>query len=303
MGGNIFNKTAKIRKEDIPPTLDKFYEQLGSVFPNAKKHFGNIAALGSVGKKDYSGDIDLAISGDAVKNVEDWGLDKEELKVLFTKFKKRSRTATDKQIIKRAILDAIADKIDSSNVDIDVEKKGTSSGALFMAFPQYDSEGNELEAGVQIDLNLGDLKWLKFAYHSASYKGNVKGLHRTQLMLALFSNKGYTFSHNYGVKNKETQEIVANSPTEAIDLLNNVYNINLTSEILEDYFKLIAALRQELPTSTLNGILDNYIRILDRTRADIPEDIQAYWIENQERLGLKGKFLPEDSKLTSYKIQ
>jgi hypothetical protein len=43
--------------------------------------------------------------------------------------------------------------------------------------------------------------------------------------------------------------------------------------------------------------------ILDRTRADIPEDLQAYWIDNQERLKLTGKFLPDNSKLKKYATQ
>jgi hypothetical protein len=43
------------------------------------------------------------------------------------------------------------------------------------------------------------------------------------------------------------------------------------------------------------------LKILDSTRADIPLNLQKYWIENQDRLGLKGKFLPDNSNLTKYK--
>jgi hypothetical protein len=48
-------------------------------------------------------------------------------------------------------------------------------------------------------------------------------------------------------------------------------------------------------------VYDTYLRILDKTRADIPEDLQEYWIQNQDRLALTGKFLPDNSNLAQYK--
>jgi len=75
----------------------------------------------------------------------------------------------------------------------------------------------------------------------------------------------------------------------------------LSQDILNDYFELMNTLKKNLPKEKLNQILDIYLKILDSTRADIPFDIQDYWIANQDRLGLKGKFLPDDSKLTKYK--
>ena len=46
-----------------------------------------------------------------------------------------------------------------------------------------------------------------------------------------------------------------------------------------------------------NSIFDIYLKILDSTRCDIPDPLQSYWLDNRERLGLTGKFLPETSKL------
>ena len=302
MGGNVFGTTASIKKENIKPTLLEFFRQFKQVFPKAEPFFREMKTLGSVGKKDVSGDIDLALSDKSFDNVEDWGLDRDHIMKLFEAFRKRARTSTDDQIMKRAVLVAIAEKIDSSNTSIAVDVKGAGSGALFLSFPQFDTEGNQLEDNVQIDINVGDVDWLEFAYYSNTYSGNVKGLHRTQLMLSMFSNKGYTFSHNQGVKTKDTQEIVANNPQQAIDLLNKEYGLNLDKETLGDYFKLKETLEAGLSPEELNKIYDIYLKILDSTRADIPEDLQAYWIENQERLGLKGKFLPDNSNLTQYKV-
>lgn len=55
-----------------------------------------------------------------------------------------------------------------------------------------------------------------------------------------------------------------------------------------------------LTPEELHKVYDIYLKILDSTRADIPEDLQAYWIENQDRLDLKGKFLPDNSNLIQY---
>ena len=301
MGGNIFDSTKPIKKEHIKPTMKNFLIQLKEVFPKAEPYFGGMKTLGSVGKKDYSGDIDLALSGKSFDNIEDWGLDKEYVTKLFDGFKKRARTATEEQLMKRAVIVAIAQKIEGSNSDILVDVKGSGAGALFLAFPQFDENNEEVGDNVQIDVNVGDVDWLEFAYYSSTYKGNVKGLHRTQLMLAMFANKGYIFSHNYGVKDKETQEIVANNPKQAIELLNREYNIDLDLSTLSDYFKLIEILRTNLSREELEGILNRYLKILDFTRADIPEDLQDYWIEKQGELGLKGKFLPDTSNLFKYK--
>lgn len=300
MGGNVFGTTASIKKENIKPTLLEFFKQFKQVFPKAEPFFREMKTLGSVGKKDVSGDIDLALSDKSFDNEEDWGLDRNHIMKLFEAFKKRARTSTDDQIMKRAVLVAISEKIEASDTSIAVDVKGAGSGALFLSFPQFDTQGNQLEENVQIDINVGDVDWLEFAYYSNTYSGNVKGLHRTQLMLSMFSNKGYTFSHNYGVKTKDTQEIVANNPQQAIDVLNKEYRLNLDKETLGDYFKLKETLEAGLSPEELNKIYDIYLKILDSTRADIPEDLQSYWIENQDRLGLKGKFLPDNSNLIKY---
>jgi len=302
MGGNVFDSTAPIKKEHIKPTLLEFFKQFKQIFPKAEPFFREMKTLGSVGKKDYSGDIDLALAGSSFDNLEDWGLDEKHVQALFEGFKKRARTSSDDQLMKRAVIVAIAQKIAEADTEIIADVKGSSAGALFLLFPQYDENNEVVGQNVQIDVNVGDVDWLQFAYHSATYSGNVKGLHRTQLLVSLFSHKGYTFSHNYGVKDKETQEIVANTPQQAIDLLNKLYGLNLDRDTIGDYFKLIEALEAGLSPKDLHAVYDTYLKILDSTRADIPEDLQAYWIDNQERLGLKGKFLPDNSNLIQYKV-
>jgi hypothetical protein len=126
-------------------------------------------------------------------------------------------------------------------------------------------------------------------------------------MVAMFKVLDKIFSHGVGVKDKETGDIVATNPQEALSILNQGFGLNLSQDVLNDYFELMEVLRQsvenkKLSEKTFNQILDVYLKILDSTRADIPLDLQEYWIANQERLDLKGKLLPKDSNLIKYKI-
>lgn len=296
-GGNVWDNSAPIKKEYIKPTLKKFEEEFCKIFPVVSKHLNQIITLGSVGKKDVSGDIDLAINGDVFKDTDDWGLDKAHLTELFAKFKKSARTATESQLMKRAIIVAISEIVNKKSKSIETSTKSAGSGTLFCQFPQYDENGNQTDLSVQIDINVGNIDWLRFAYYSDTYSSNVKGLHRTQLMLSLYQYKGYTFSHNYGVKNKMSQEVEANNSEEAINLLNKLYKFNITESILNNYFKLQEYLRNNLNETELNQIYNIYLKILDSTRCDIPEDMQRHWVENQDILGLTGKFLPSNSNL------
>lgn len=295
MGGNVFGTTSGIKKEYIQSTLNGFIDELCRIFPLRKEYLESYKVLGSAGKKDVSGDIDLALSNDLVKDSKSWGISQTRVIEYYDKFAKRARTATHEQLMKRAFIVSIADVIESESELIGVDTKGSGSGSLFCTFPQLNENGDQVGMNVQIDINFGDLDWLEFAYYSDVYEGNVKGLHRTQLMLSLFSYKGYTFSHNCGVKNKETQEIAASNPSQAIELLSREYALEFNRDILSNFFKLYEVVNNDIKES--NEIFDIYLKILDSTRCDIPDPLQQYWRDNQERLGLTGKFLPLESNL------
>ena len=304
-GGNVFGTTAPIKREYIQPTLDKFTKELKRIFPKVTFSF---ESLGSVGKKAESGDIDLGfsanniISNDGTPLFDKWGISPQEFQVTYDQIRKRSKTATEAQSKLRAMLQLIATKIENESETIGTDTKASGSGSIYCAFPQYDESGNTVgDKSVQIDINVGNLDWLKFSYYSNTYKDNVKGLHRTQLMLSMFQALGLSFTHATGVKSKETGETIATNPGEAIQALNNGYGIELTPDVVNDYFELMGYIKKNISKDKFNQILDIYLKILDSTRADIPFDLQQYWIKNQDRLGLKGKFLPDDSKLTQYK--
>jgi hypothetical protein len=304
-GGNVFGTTSSIKKEYIQPTLKNFTAELNKIYPKVKFNFNT---LGSVGKKDESGDIDLGMSIDQFMDkdgnplLSNWNIDKAEFDALYEKIRKRSRSASETQSKLRAMLELIASNLEEKSEYIDTDLKAAGNGSIFCNFPQYNEKGEMLnDKSVQIDINVGNLDWLNFSYYSNTYKDNVKGLHRTQLMVAMFQALNKTFSHGTGVKDKETGDIVATNPQEALDVLNQGFKLNLSQDVLNDYFELMDVLKKKLPKDKLNQVLDIYLRILDSTRADIPLDLQEYWIANQSRLGLKGKFLPDDSNLNKYK--
>jgi len=301
-GGNIFDDTSSIKKEYIEPTVKKFKETINKVFPKVKFDY---ELLGSAGKKDVSGDIDLGVNEDVLLNKDgsvknkDWNISDEEFINAYEAARKRARTSSEKQTKINVMNKLISHKLVAAGVLSDPKKSTTS---IFCAFPQYDEKGKKTNKYVQIDTNIGPMNWLKFSYYSEVYKDNVKGLHRTQLLVALFANKKRMFRHGSGVFNPKTQVYDAANPEEAIDLLNKLYKFKkpLDDVIIKNFFTLYDFLIENLNTQELYKVYDIYLKILDSTRTDVPNMLQDYWIENQERLGLQGKFLPEDSNLIKY---
>lgn len=309
MGGNVFKNAnvGKIKKENIQSTIDKFIEEMIRIFPSAAEDLRTYQTLGSVGKKPESGDIDLTIDASSfiTENGPEfgkWDINPADFDALKKGIQSRAKTASPKQIELNAMLKMIADRIENETNIMSVDTKSTGGGSLHFLFPQFTPKNEPLDPplNVQLDLMVGNQKWLAFSYYSDVYAGNVKGLHRTQLLLAAYAHKGYTFVHGSGIKNKETNEVVANTPEEAVQLLNDIYGFNITPDILQNYFKFRPYLEENIPTEDYNGIIDRFLKILDSTRADIPDDLQQYWVENQVRLGLTGKYLPDDSKLKQY---
>jgi len=267
MGGNIFKDHASpIVRENTRPTLKKYIEHLGVVFPEKAHVFENFHPVGSVGKKPISGDLDLAIDfshffdGDLFNKDElkSYRIKYDEWETLYKKIKSRARTATEEMCKWKAFLKLIAYPIVSEGI-IHVANKKTTNGNLFTMFPQFDRYGQR-DSSVQVDWMVGNLPWLKFAYHSGE-TGILKGMHRTQLLVAMLSVKGFTFLHNKGIKHKETNTFVATTPQDAFELITGLYgeiNLNDTHNFknLHNYLKSVSS------TETYEKVIESYKRIL-----------------------------------------
>jgi len=303
-GGNVFgDNTERIAKENIQPTLDRYYAELQQVFPQAGISPNKFHPVGSVGLKSTSGDIDLAIDatelfpqGISTQSLTAWNISPEVFVQRFDQFKKRARTATDEQIAMKTALVLISEYVNEHAPNIHMEPKKVTPGNAFGMFPQYDEQGSNLNIGIQIDWMIGHLPWLKFSYSSDKYPedSNVKGLHRTQLILAMFQATNHSFNHVQGVKDKETGEVVAGSPDEALALLNELFGTTLSTQQLANYHTLHEAIKGH---PLYDNVIQIYLKILDKTRVDIPDDLQEYWIQHKDELELTGKFLPDNSNL------
>jgi hypothetical protein len=308
-GGNVFaGRTMGIKREDIKPTLDAYFAELKQIFPKKAAIFNdkNFVALGSVGKKDVSGDIDLGVSATDLLDQEmsdgaisTWGVDPKAVAAEFETLKKRARTSTPEQLRMKAFLKLLTRHINSTAPSLHCDEAKVTDGNIFGLFPQQNAQGEDLGAGVQIDWMIGDLNWLKFSYHSAAYpkESNVKGLHRTQLMLAAFQVAHLSFNHVNGVKDKETGEVIAKDPDMALKVLGDRLGFKISQQDAEDYYRLHKLFQGKMRPADYDTMINIYLKILDSTRADIPDNLQDEWRARKDKLGLTGKFLPDNSAL------
>lgn len=309
MGGNVFKNydqgTSDIARENIDCTVAEYFGELSKLFPSKRDifNFDHFRFTGSVGKKATSGDIDLAIDISSLvdkdfsdQSISQWGIDPNVVRDQFDTFKKRARTATDQEIILRAFLFVIAGTINDKSDLIICEPKKITAGNMFAMFPQFDCQGVQLSTNVQLDWQVGNVDWLEFSYYSDQYDSpGIKGLHRTQLMLSMFLIANYTFNHIRGVVDRETREVITNDPIEAIELLNQYYDIELDLDTVNNYHSL-AAVVDTLPQA--QDIYKTFVKILDSTKGgDIPEELHDRWRAWHSELKLTGKYLPDDSPL------
>ena len=289
-GGNVFKNTEydtqNIPLDNIQPTVNKFAEDLSKLFPSKSSAFKDITNknswLGSTGKKPESGDVDLAfpiehffLNGEP--DIKGWRISEDEFNALYGKNRKRARTATDEQIQVKSMVELIVQKINSSGTDLFSSDKASGAGSIHFSFPQYTPSGEKLNSFSQFDLDIGDIDWLKFRFNSVLPKDNpqIKGLHRGQLMLAMFAVTGYTFKSGKGFIRKDNREIVAKKPQGAMEVFNSEYNPPnpLTLEILGDYGKLVNYIKDNFKPEDKNSTLDMFKRALERADAYVPDNI------------------------------
>ena len=257
MGGNIFkNKATSIPKDRVTTTIQAYKNALGEIFPMKAHSLSFFKPVGSAGKKDISGDLDLAIDTTHIvrsftgSELEKWGVEWDEWNDLYTKIHKRARTATYEMSKMRALLTLISAKLAENNIDVG---ERVTAGNIFTCFEQHDENGPTGDY-VQIDWMVGDIEWLSWSYYSHGEEG-LKGLHRTQFLVALFSEIGYTFSHFSGIKAKDTSEWTITSPEDALQLLSEHYG-----DIRHSQTQTFAQLHSWL----LNSNTDAYFRVINR---------------------------------------
>lgn len=165
-GGNAVSNVQKIAQNNVQPTLDKFYQVLLGVYPNLKWN-DTIFKLGSTGKKDFSGDLDIGIDFNAIQREKDETI-LEQLEHLFTYLYK-------------------------SNVSQEIKINNISNDMIHLRYPQYNEEGQQLDKNVQIDVLLTPNKefCLFYMYSPAQDETAYKGAHRNELFRAIIKSTTY----------------------------------------------------------------------------------------------------------------
>ena len=277
MGGNIFkNKATSISIENIQPTINAYKQRLGEIFPMKAQSFSFFEPVGSAGKKPVSGDLDLAIDSTHVtrsfleSEIQKWGLDYDKWYENYKKIHKRARSATYEMCKMRALLIMIAEKLQENGIDAAIKK--TTAGNIFTCFPQYNSEGEQTGEYIQIDWMVGDIEWLRWAYYSHGEEG-LKGLHRTQFIVACFSSFGKTFNHFSGIKTKGEAEWEITNPSEAINQLSQKFG-NLTIEQTETFRELHSWLLENASKDDYLNVATRYSKIIKLAKAELPNEIK-----------------------------
>jgi hypothetical protein len=289
-GGNVFKNSEydaqNILLNNIQPTVNKFAEDLGKLFPSKRISFKELTDknnwLGSTGRKPESGDVDLAYTSDnffinGKPDTKGWELDENEFNTLYEKLKKASRVATVEQIQIKALVQLIVKKINSNRGDLFASDKASGAGSIHFSYPQYTPSGEKLDTRAQLDLDIGDMDWLKFRFNSELPKEDpqIKGLHRGQLMLAMFAATGYTFKSGKGFVRKDTGEIIADKPQSAMEVFNDKYKPQapLTLEIINNYNKLMDYVKNNLKPEDKDATLNMFREALKRAEAYVPDNI------------------------------
>ena len=289
-GGNIFKtpeyETQNIPLENIQPSIIKFIEDLSRVFPSKSSTFKTLLNkenwLGSTGRKPESGDVDIAYPIenffiDGKPDTKGWGIDEIEFNDLFEKTQKRSRTATTEQSQVKALIMLIVKKINSAGGNLFASDKASGAGSIHFSYPQFSPDGKELDTRAQFDLDIGNIDWLKFRFNSNLPEDDpqIKGLHRGQLMLAMFAATGYTYKSGKGFIRKVSRETIADTPQGAMDIFNNEYKPKapLTLEIINNYNNLMDYIKTNLKPEDTESILKMFREALRRANSYVPDNI------------------------------
>lgn len=167
-GGGNFNNAGTIHISELPATLAYMEQSFGL------KNLAN-RVLGSTGKKEFSGDIDLI-----------GGFDKDD------------------DVARQKLFDIMSSNLGSQNV----KKQGQT---LFACVPiqGFNSklQANDRTGFVQVDFFPGNPKWLQQFYHAPGQDSKTKGAHRNVAINAIASLTGRKISKDVDGFERPTTEV------------------------------------------------------------------------------------------------
>lgn len=258
--------TGAIHISEINPTLAALEKVLGMDLRNN--------ALGSVGKKEFSGDIDIALN-----------LSGEEIPAFMEKLK------TIPQIMDIAKSSVIMTKVQIANYDANKKTDKQRTGY------------------VQVDFMLGNPAWLKTYYHAPHEKDSkYKGVHRTILLAtiaAIHARKDsdetvedgrpmtsirYMFSPSDGlVKIKRVPEpkksgvghtkkninTVIDGPWTDANEIAKILNLGSAAD-LDSFETLMAAVKKNYPQAVAQKVMQDYANNDKIKEIGVPDELKDF---------------------------
>ena len=175
-GGNVFKDdagsvlTVRINKADVLPTVQWLETVTGIELTDNM--------LGTTGKKETSGDLDLAIDANAVNKDE---------------FAAKLGEYISKQ---------------GGNPKEWIRKSGIS---VHFKTP---IRGDETNGYVQTDFMFGEPSWMKWSMQGGREGSELKGAHRHIILSSIAKTKNMKWSFQNGLVNRETNEVITRDPNE-----------------------------------------------------------------------------------------
>ena len=264
--GGAMPGVGAIHIDEINPTLIPLEKELGIDLRNN--------ALGSVGKREFSGDIDVALK-----------IDTDKIPEFVERLKKSSQ-----------IMDIAKSSVIMTKVKI-------------MDFDENRDDGRPRTGFVQIDFMPGDPDWLKTYYHSPNEKDSqYKGVYRNLMIASIAGNldienseetiddgrplqsKRFMFSPRDGLVRvlrrpvpkasgngytKKNNNKIIDGPWKTADSIAK--NLKLDNgEDLYSYETLVTAIKKNLPPDDKKNIFTAFTNNNTIKDMGIPPDIQEY---------------------------
>lgn len=314
-GGNHFDdteyKTETISRVNVEPTIKLFVKEMGTIFTEKQTSFNDELLdssnwLGSTKGEGNPGDLDLAYSvkhffiendSNRQPDLAGWEIKEEDFNPRYEENLSNSQTykklnkkdsndetvKADKQVVEaqqqlRTMIDLIVNKINSKGGLLQASNKAALGGTIHFSLPQSNGKEN-LDIRAQVDLDIGDMEWLKFRYNSELPEDDpkIKGYHRGQLMLALFAVTGYTFKSGKGFISKETDKVIGKTPQDAIDVFNKEYEPiqNLTLDVVNSWTKLLNYVNTSLKPGDKEKTLDMFTKAISRVTNGYMPDLST----------------------------
>lgn len=256
-----------IHISEIEPTLTALEKVLGVDLKNN--------ALGSVGKKEFSGDIDIALKIDA-----------EQIPEFMDKLSK---------------IPEISDIKKTSVIMAKVKIVGYD--------PRKQAEGKDRTGYVQVDFMPGDPDWMKVFYHAPHEKDSkYKGVMRTRLLSTIaaiynqdnseatindgrpLESKRFMFSPQDGLVRilrtpmpnkkgdgytKQNKNEVIDGPWKTADKIADILNLG-TGDDLDSFETLYNAVKKNYDNDTATRIFKDFANSDLIKELGVPEEIKGY---------------------------